>query len=73
MYQLLLSSELQSIRRSGYLDRCSLPNNLCPHVFAEGFGDDDRAVGLLVVFQDGDEDAGEGEAGAVQGVDELGF
>lgn len=39
----------------------------------EDFGDNNTAVGLLVVFQDGDEDAGEGEAGAVQGVDELGF
>ena len=43
------------------------------HVRQERFGDGDAAVGVLVVFEDGDEGAANGEAGAVQGVDGLRF
>ncbi len=42
------------------------------HVGAQGFGDENGAIGLLVVFHNGDHGAANGEAGAVQGVDELG-
>src|SRR5690606_3991929 len=42
-------------------------------VGAEGVGDVDGAVGALVVFHDGDEGAADGDAGAIEGVDQLGF
>jgi len=41
-------------------------------VGAERDRDGDRAVGVLVVLEHGDERAADGEAGAVQGVDEVG-
>ncbi len=43
------------------------------HVFAEGFGDGDGAVRVLVVFEDGDEDARAGDDGVVEGVAEERF
>ncbi len=43
------------------------------HVGLEGVGDADGAVGLLVVLEDGEIGAADGEAAAVEGVDELGF
>lgn len=43
------------------------------HVGPQGFGDCDGAVFLLIVFEDGDEGAADGEAGSVEGVYEFGF
>src|ERR1017187_7265809 len=43
------------------------------HVGDEDFGDADGAVGLLVVLEDGEIGASDGEAAAVENVDELGF
>ena len=43
------------------------------HVGTQDGGDANAAVGLLVVFQDGDEGAAYGEARAVKGMDELRF
>lgn len=40
---------------------------------AEGFGEEDGAVGLLMGFDQGDEESGEGGAGAVEGVGEAVF
>src|SRR3990170_4218645 len=42
-----------------------------PHVGAEGLGDGDAAIGVLVVLQHGGEGAADGQAAAVEGVDEL--
>ena len=43
------------------------------HVWAQGLGDEDGAVGLLVVFENGEPGAAHGEAAAVDGVDEFIF
>ena len=43
------------------------------HVRDEGVRDADGAVGLLVVFEDGEVGASDGETAAVESVDELGF
>ena len=43
------------------------------HVGEERVGDEDGAVGLLVVFDDGGHGAPYGESRAVQGVDEFGL
>ncbi len=48
-------------------------NHLLPNVGLEDFGDDDAAIGLLVVFHNGNHDPGQGQPGAVQGVDKLGL
>src|SRR6266849_11201073 len=41
------------------------------HVWAQRVGNDDGAVGLLVIFHDGDPCASHRQAGPVQGVHEL--
>ena len=43
------------------------------HVRAQGFGNHDRAVRLLVIFQDGNPRASDGETGAVERVYVFGF
>ncbi len=43
------------------------------HVRPQGFGDDDRTVLLLVVLEDGAHGAADGQARAVEGMDELGL
>src|SRR5262245_30962101 len=43
------------------------------HVRPKRLGDDDGAVGLLVIFEDGDERTAHGETRAVQRVHELGL
>ena len=43
------------------------------HVGDQGVGDADGAVGLLVVLEDGEVGAADGEAAAVEGVQELGL
>ena len=48
-------------------------DGLAIHVGLEGVGDAHGAIGLLVVFEDGEVGAADGEAAAVEGVDELGF
>jgi hypothetical protein len=48
-------------------------DGLAVHVGDEGVGDADGAVGLLVVFEDREVGAADGEAAAVEGVDELGL
>ena len=48
-------------------------DGLAVHVGNEDLGDFDGAVGLLVVFEDGEVGAADGEAAAVEGVEELGF
>ena len=51
---------------------CRLSNAfLIAHERAEDFGDQDGAVFLLVVFQDGDEGAADGGRGSVESVGEL--
>lgn len=42
------------------------------HIGAQRLGNDHRAVGLKVVFQEGDEHAGGGHHGVVQGVGQVG-
>ena len=42
-------------------------------VLSQDLGNDDGAVGALVLLHQGREDAGGGQTGAVQGVDELGL
>ena len=42
------------------------------HVGAQRLGNDDGAVGLLVVFENGEPGAAHGQAAAVEGVDEFG-
>src|SRR5690242_4039548 len=42
------------------------------HVRPQGLGDGDRAVGVLVVLEERDEEAGAGEDGVVEGVAEDG-
>ena len=46
---------------------------LAVHVGVEGGGEEDGAVGLLAVFEEGDDEAGERDARAVEGVDEAGL
>ncbi len=43
------------------------------HVWDEGLGNYDAAVGLLVIFEDGEPGAADGQAAAVERVDELGL
>ena len=43
------------------------------HVGAKGFGDEHGAIGLLVIFKDGEPCAANGQAGTVDGVDEFWF
>ena len=64
--------------RSAYLPTCLLPTCLLPadalqavQVGAQGGGDDDGAVGLLVVFDDRHPGAAHGQAAAVQGVQQF--
>src|SRR5215467_726635 len=44
-----------------------------PGVRAQRRGNCDRAVGVLIILQHGDQRAADGESGAVERVDELGF
>lgn len=46
-------------------------NEVTAHVGTQGFGNDDTAVFLLVVLQDGGDRAAYGQAGSIQGVDEF--
>jgi len=41
------------------------------HVGAEGFGDGDGAVGVLIVFDEGDDETRQGDAGTIQCMQEL--
>ena len=43
------------------------------HVGEQGLRDRDRAVRLLVVFQDGDQGAADGQAASIEGVGEFGL
>ena len=43
------------------------------HPRSEDFGDGDAAVGVLVAFQNRDEDAGGCDAGVVEGVGKVAF
>ena len=43
------------------------------HVRAQHFGHDDGAIGLLVILQNGDDDARQGQAGTVERMDEFRF
>src|ERR1035437_2276006 len=76
--QILLSVHIvppiQIFSLSIIISLCSLPDDMFSvHVGDEGVGDADGAVGLLIVFEDGEVGAADGEAAAVEGVDELGF
>src|SRR5436190_3961735 len=46
-------------------------NSVNPHVWAQDIGDQDRAICLLIIFDHSDPSAADGEAGAVQGVNEI--
>lgn len=48
-----------------------LPNPLNPHPLPQHFRDEDAAVGLLVVFEEGDHGSRDGDGGAVERVDEV--
>src|SRR5438105_7848682 len=48
-----------------------LSNSVFPDPETESFGDDNAAVGLLVVFENGDDRPCAGDRGAVEGVGEL--
>jgi hypothetical protein len=52
---------------------CGLDFLQAIHVFLQGFGNVDGAVGVLVVFDQGDEDARAGDDGVVEGVAEFYF
>src|SRR5262249_33590081 len=54
-----------------FADLVTTADAVFAHPFAEGFGDEDRAIRLLVVFEDGDDRAADGDGGAVGRVDEL--
>ena len=43
------------------------------HIGAQGFGDQNRAVGLLIIFDNGDPGASDSETGAVQCVYKIAF
>ena len=45
---------------------------LSAHAFPDGFGKNNRAIGLLAGFENGHEESGESGAGAVEGVYETG-
>ena len=47
------------------------PNPRNPHPLSQHFRDDDAAVGLLVVFEEGDHGSRDRDGGAVERVDEL--
>src|SRR6266481_1514611 len=51
------------LRRSG--------NAVNPHVWTQNFGDQDRAICLLIIFDDSDPGAADGEAGAVERVNKV--
>ena len=51
----------------------ALANYLLAHILLQHFWNDYAAVSLLVVLHDGDEEAGQSYAGAVQGMGELGL
>ncbi len=46
-------------------------NSVNPHVWAQDIGDQDRAICLLIIFDHSDPSAADGEAGAVQRVNEI--
>ena len=48
-------------------------DSLCSDIRPQGFGDQHAAVGLLIVLDDGDPGASDGQAAAVEGVNKLGF
>src|SRR6266542_166123 len=62
-------------RTGGFITGLRFPrmNYFAIHVGAERFGDNDAAILLLIVLDDRDPRAADGEAAAVQGVSELGL
>ena len=46
-------------------------NPVNSHVWAQDIGDQDRAVCLLIIFDDSDPSAADGEAGAVERVNKV--
>src|SRR5712664_1604403 len=53
------------------LHLASCRNTVDSHVWAQGIGDQDGAIGLLIIFDDSDPGAADGEAGAVQRVNKV--
>ena len=53
--------------------KCSADYFQPPHVWPQCLGDRDRPIGLLEIFQDSHDGSPYGQAGTVQGMDELGF
>src|SRR5437879_9528718 len=66
------STTLPSLRRAQMIRRLCDPIETA-HVLAEGGGNLDRPVGLLVVLEDRCHGSGKCQPGAVQGVHELGL
>ena len=59
--------------RKGADNLCAFMNHFDAQVRAQRFGNHHAAVGLLVVFEDREPGAADGESAAVERVDEIGF
>src|SRR3990170_8143013 len=66
-----MNRERRSRCAGSWLSRWRLDFREAAHVRPENFGDGDGAVGLLVVLEDGGPGPTDGDAGAIQGVDEF--